>query len=73
MDEQPESPVGVYSNLCVTYSNVHQLQRGLRPSDTVLPLPEGPGVALGGDSRMSPAPLDDQTPTNLLTPCLLPH
>ena len=67
MSEKPESPVGVYGNLCVTRLLIHRLHRGLRSFDTVLPSPEGTGAASDGDSREClPSTVERQTEMNRL-------
>ena len=53
MNKRPESPVGVYGNLCVLYFHVCQMHCELRSFYSVLPFPGAQGVALGGDSRKS--------------------
>ena len=55
MNEKPESPVGVYGNLCVIphLNDLHPYNE-LICLDIASPSPAAPGVALGGDSRMSP-------------------
>ena len=53
-NEKPESPFGVYSNLCVMCFCIRRLYDELRSFDIVLPSPEVPGVALDGGLRKSP-------------------
>ena len=60
MNKKPESLAGVYGNLCVLYSNDFHPHRDLISLDIALPSPEVTGVALGGESRTSPASLHGQ-------------
>ena len=53
VNEKPESPVGVYGNLCVLQFYAGHMYYELRLFDLALPSPEAPGVALGGGSRKS--------------------
>ena len=55
MNDKYESPVGVYSNLCVPYLHVLHLHHELTPPGTASPSLVVTGVALGGDLRTSPA------------------
>ena len=53
MNKRPESPVGVYGNLCVLYFHVCHTCRELRFLGPALPSLGVQGVALGGGSRKS--------------------
>ena len=64
MNGKPESPVGVYGNLCVISFYFHYLYRGLRSFDIVLPSPEVSGAASDGGSRKFQTLLLGQTETN---------
>ena len=52
--KKPETPLGVYGNLCVICLDIHCPYDGLKLFDTGLPSPEAPGVALDGGLRESP-------------------
>ena len=60
MTGKPETPVGVYGNLCVMHLHVHCLHGGLRSMDTASPSPGVTAVALGGDLRKYSISFDDQ-------------
>jgi len=64
MNEKPETPVGVYSNLCVLRLYIHHRYLRLRSFGIALPSPEVQRVALDGDSRKFQASLQGQTETN---------
>ena len=51
LNEKSESPVGVYSNLCVPYWHILHLYQKLISLEIALPSPVVIGVALAGDLR----------------------
>jgi len=53
-NEKPETPFGVYGNLCVTYFHIHCFYDGLKSFDIAPPSPEVPRVAPDGGLRESP-------------------
>ena len=53
MNGKPESPVGVYGNLCVVCFYARHMCREMRFLDSALPSPGVLGAALDGDSRKS--------------------
>jgi len=62
--EKPDTPFGVYGNLCVTHLHIHWLYDELKSFDIALPSAEVPGVASDGGSRESQNLLYGQTETN---------
>jgi len=52
-DQKPDTPFGVYGNLCVTYLDIYWLYDVLKSFDLALRSPEAPGVASGGGLRKS--------------------
>ena len=53
MNEKPETPVGVYGNLCVVKFCTHWMYHQLKCFGTASPFLEAPKVASDGDSRES--------------------
>ena len=57
MEQNHESPVGAYGNLCATHFDYHCPHHGLKCFDIVPPSPQVRRVASDGDSGKIPDPI----------------